>query len=398
MSHQNDKAYIEWLESIGSANYQRNCQNSFLTFLEFLRGQGWKEPTGDMILERHKQNRKSEDSKTKYEIDDLIPKFTQWLIEAKGMKHNSAINTATPLRGFFNFHREPLKVQRSTYTTYKETKKKYHVFTQEELQRMVKLATVEEKAIILLGKDLGIRVGDFIELKRSLILEAYKDQKGEFPIEFEIETQKEGVVSVGHASQETWEALNDYWSNIPQSEYVFPSNGSHISEDTANYAIKSSWNRAYPDRKDVSVRFHELRSYKMTALSDVGVNEWHVKKMVGKKLGSDISTYLMGTNLKEDFKKAESKLKLTGVYTARNHELIENLESSIARQQVELTDLRTRLDATTEQVRKQNNQSETILGLVQDLISLQSKADPANLPERLRKFRELREKTLGKKT
>jgi len=59
--------------------------------------------------------------------------------------------------------------------------------------------------------------------------------------------------------------------------------------------------------------------------------------------------------------------------------------------------MKTRLEAVTNQMKKQNEQGETILGLVQDLISLQSKADPTNLPERLRKFRELREKTLGKK-
>ena len=106
MSHQKDKAYMEWLQSIGSLNYQRNCQNSFLSFLEFLKEQQWENPSGDMLLKRHKENRKSDDNKIKYEIDDLIPKFIQWCKEKKGMKHNSAINTSVPIRGFFNFHRE----------------------------------------------------------------------------------------------------------------------------------------------------------------------------------------------------------------------------------------------------------------------------------------------------
>jgi len=50
-------------------------------------------------------------------------------------------------------------------------------------------------------------------------LEAYRDQKGEFPIELEIETEKEGVIAVVHIMQETWEALNDYWSNAPESNF-----------------------------------------------------------------------------------------------------------------------------------------------------------------------------------
>jgi hypothetical protein len=320
--------------------------------LDFLKEQGWENISGDILLERHKQNRKSDDNKTKYELDDLIPKFIQWLKENKGMKHNSAINTSVPIRGFFKFHREPLRVQKSSNTTYKETKKKYHIFTQEELQRMVKLGDIEEKAIILLGKDLGVRVGDFIEIKRSPILEAFKDQKGEFPIEFEIETTKEGILSVGHISQETWEALQDYWSNMPQSEFVFPSNGSHISEDKVSFIIRNSWSRAFPDRNDVQTRFHELRSFKMTVLSDCGINEWHIKKMVGKKLSSDISTYLRGANLKEDFKKAMPKLSLTG-HSIQNGERLEQFEKTIVTQQKEIQDLKTRFEATSKNYEKE---------------------------------------------
>jgi len=324
--HTEDKAYIEWLQSKASLNYQRSCQNSFLTFLEFLKKQGWKNPSGDTLLTKHKENRKSDDNKVKFEIDDLIPKFIQWLEEKEKnpLDHNSAINTSVPIRGFFKYHREPLQVQQTSFTTYKEKVKSYHTFTQEELQKMVRVGDLEEKAVLLLGKDLGIRVGDFIRLKRSSILEAYKNQNGEFPIEFQIETEKEGVVAVGHVMQETWDILQDYWAVVPKSDYVFPSNGSYISEDKANYVIRDAWNRAYPDRKDVPVRFHELRSFKMTTLSDVGINEWHIKKMVGKKLSADVSTYLRGVNLKEDFRKAEQKLSLTG--TSRNHARLEELE------------------------------------------------------------------------
>jgi hypothetical protein len=51
----------------------------------------------------------------------------------------------------------------------------------------------------------------------------------------------------------------------------------------------------------------------MTALSNVGINNWHIKRMVGKKLTSDISTYLRGIDLKADFKRAQTKLRLTGI-------------------------------------------------------------------------------------
>ena len=399
LEHMEDKAFVEWLESIGSTGYQRQCRDCFLEFLEFLeKSEGWVKPTGDSVIQRHNENRKSDNQKTKFFFDDVLPKFVDWLKETRGLEHNSAVSKSQPIRGFFKFHREPLKIQRGKLE-YVEKTKKYHVFQRDELARMVKVGTLEKKAIILLGKDEGIRVGDFIKQKRKPIIDAFKNFNGTFPLEFEVETEKEGVVAVVHAMQETWDALQDYWSNVSESEFVFPSASSStpISEDKVNYALKNCWDKAYPDRKDTMVRFHELRSFKMTALSNVGINEWHIKRMVGKKVSRDILTYLRGIDLKADFVKAEQGMRLTGQFTGRNHELINSLEESITKQQVELSDMKTRLEAVTNQMKKQNEQGETILGLVQDLISLQSKADPTNLPERLRKFRELREKTLGKK-
>jgi hypothetical protein len=143
--------------------------------------------------------------------------------------------------------------------------------------------------------------------------------------------------------QETWDALQDYWSNKPQSEYAFPSNGSHISENRANYVIKNTWNRTYPDHQDVQTRFHELRSFKMAALSDCGINEWHIKRMVGKKLSSDISTYLRGINLKNDFRKAMPKMQLSGLFTT-NQEKIEELALVLIQIEKENRAFKTRID------------------------------------------------------
>ena len=71
--------------------------------------------------------------------------------------------------------------------------------------------------------------------------------------------------------------------------------------DRANDAIKNCWNKAYPERQDTKIRFHELRYYKISVLSNAGVNHWHIQKMTGKKVSSDIATYLTGINLRDDF-------------------------------------------------------------------------------------------------
>lgn len=327
-----DQACAEWLEA-QEGHYKRKCRSAFLLFLDFLREKGgFEDPTGDKILAQHTENRKSDDKKIKHYFDDLIPKFHSWLkveyvspMTGKPMTHNSASATVAPIRGFFAFHRASLELTKTQQDKIAmiEVRKKYHAFKHEELAKMARVANIEEKAVILLGTNQGIRVGDFVSQLRRPIIEAYKDRTG-FPIEFEVETEKAGVIAVSHVTEETWQALQDYWANVPDSEYVFPSNGSHISTDRANDVLKATWLRAYPDREDAMIRFHELRSYKMSVLSNAGVNKWHVKRMVGKKLSPDILEYLTGIDLRADFVKAHDAFTLQGV-PSNNHAEIEQL-------------------------------------------------------------------------
>jgi integrase len=246
------------------------------------------------------------------------------------------------VRSFFKFHREPLVVQKRIKSI--EVKKQYHTFTKDELVKMVQVGDLDEKALIMLGVQLGIRVGDFVSLQRKPILEAYLNSNGIFPLQFEIETEKEGVLSICHISKDVYEMLKIYWAQAPKSEYAFPSNNGRvfISEDRANDIIKNTWRKAYPERRDVKVRFHELRSYKISTLANFGVNEWIIKKMTGKKISSDMNGYLTGINLKEAFTKALEALTLTQG-SDRNYEAMEKLKKEIDLKVEEQVDERIRV-------------------------------------------------------
>ena len=93
---------------------------------------------------------------------------------------------------------------------------------------------------------------------------------------------------------------------------------------TDNEKFLSARAKAYPSRKDVKVRFHELRSYKISVLTNHGANTWAIMKMTGKKVSSDINTYLTGLDLREVFKKGEEALTLTQAANS-NHGAIEEL-------------------------------------------------------------------------
>jgi integrase len=351
MEHSKDEALEQWVNNL-EGDYKYRCQKAFLKFIEFLKdSQNWKEASGDTILAKHLENRKSDDKKIKYYFDDLIPSFIAWY-KNKGPSHNFIVVQAGMVQSFFKYHREPLQIQSKRMRRI-EVKKRYHAYTRDELVRMVQVGNLEEKAIIMLGVQLGIRVGDFISLKRHPIIEAYKDSNGVFPLEFEIETKKEGVISIGHISKDVYQTLQLLWASKPKSEYVFPSDGGRffISEDKANDVIKNCWLKAYPDRKDVKVRFHELRSYKISALTNLGVNTWIIMKMTGKKVSPDINSYLTGINFKEMFNKAEQALTVIQI-TNSNHAAIGELKEELKTLRDELGELRNQIK--TQLAKKEN--------------------------------------------
>jgi hypothetical protein len=316
----------------------------------------WKDATGDTILARHIENRKSDDNKVKFWFDDLIPKFKDYLMTEyqsprtkNPLSKNSAITKANAVSSFFSFHRYGLEIKRGKMSI-EEIAKKHHTFNRNELSAMVKVADLEEKTVILTSVCLGIRVGDFIQLLRKPILEAFEDQN-QFPLEFEVETEKEGVVAIGHLTEEAFQTLQTYWKTKPESKFCFPSNGSHISSDRANDIFKNTFHRAFPDRKR-SIRFHELRGYKMSVLSNAQVNHWAIQRLVGKKLKPDILKYLMGTDLKQEFMRAIDSFQLTGTLSESNHNLIGELKTALLELEKKDHVSQTRIETMHERIEK----------------------------------------------
>jgi integrase len=347
-----DESITNWLDTL-SASYRNRAKYGFKRFFEFLRSEGWEEVTGELIINKHFENRRSEDRTTKFYFDDLMPKFLKYLV-SQGLTNNSAVVTVNSVRGFFKYHREPLQVHRGRIQR-REVRRKWHTPSIDELRQMVQIADLEEKAILMTGKDLGVRVGDFISLKRKPILDTYEFQQDDFPLEFEIETAKEGIVAIGHIMKETWDVLQLYWQSMPESEYVFPTNVNgreHISGDRANDVVKNTWAKAFPDNKDVPLRFHEFRALKISILANFGVNDMGIKRMTGKKVSADMLSYLtgIGYNYKEQFHKIEKAYSLTQPVTNNRIETMQVTIESMQERIDQLTQTVLRLARTLDDV------------------------------------------------
>src|SRR4030067_1347647 len=104
---------------------------------------------------------------------------------------------------------------------------------------MFDLANLHERLILSMAMDLGLRIGDFIALKKTNL--PLLDQ--EAPISFEMMTDKEDVVAHGFLSQETVDLLKVYLPTLEkknENPFLYPSNGaSHISDEWMNRLLQN---------------------------------------------------------------------------------------------------------------------------------------------------------------
>ena len=71
------------------------------------------------------------------------------------------------------------------------------------------------------------------------------------------------------------------------------------------------------------------------------------KKLVGKAIPQSDDTYLTTLKLKESFQKIKAQLTIQPSVKPENHQGFEQLQITIANQQREITDFKTRLEAST---------------------------------------------------
>lgn len=346
-----DTNFIEWLRGIKKYGYGRKCKKDMIDFLEWCKSKGIvKGVSATELLAKHKELIKDEE--TEHFMADSLPKFVKDYYEKHKdeMKESSAVGKTKAIRGFFRFYRKPLVIRKGALEVEEEISSDI-TFTQSMLKRMCQVSDIEGKAKIMCGKDLGLRVGDFRRLKREPIIQQIQlaDAKQvEYPLEFEVKTEKEKVVAVGHLMRESVEVLREYWKTIPDSKYAFPNSDPNepCTARTLNYLLKTAFAKAFPQiTKHAQIRFHALRDFKVSALVNSNVNKWAVKRMVGKKIPRDMADYVKGMGLKALFQQAEHNLTLSGL-TNMNHsrldviaedvEELKGLKDVIARQELKI--------------------------------------------------------------
>lgn len=317
----NSKALLEWIESLKTQRTRRDYRLRWELWLEYCRLKGIPD-NANTQLEDMKKRRSSEDNTIKYFYDNEVPKFFQWAKteykgrEGKPLTENSALAMCNTVRSFFAYHRYALQIKKEALPSSEKVALKYedHAFDIYQLRAMFQQGDLKERTILACGKDLWLRAGDFLSLKREFIellikreLELANNENREPDIiEFELSTEKEKEPCSCHLSKETVELLSEYLRTYPKTnDQLFP-----ITEDALNDLLRRLAEKA---KITVSgrIRWHCLRKFGITLMHGK-VTEPVMKYMTGKHISKDLRTYIQANKeTYKAFKTLEPLLSLT---------------------------------------------------------------------------------------
>jgi len=275
----------DWIQTYSSDRTSK--RRIFLGFCE------WLGKTPEEIIRLRKQDQ----TRT---FEKLCIKYFHYLTEEKGLDHNTAVNKLGTIRSFFQYFDLPLNFKRNEIPS---MILKPHTFslTIEHVRRMWQFANVWQKAVMIVMLETGLRIGDILDLKRVDVENLLQMDFAEM----EVQTGKENVLAHIFLSQEARETLKLYFSTLkPTQTKLFTK-----SFDSVSKALKQLFNKAFPDLK-ANLTPHDFRRLNISTASNCGLNEWHIKYLVGKTVPNDILTYLRNLDLKADFQKIKAKLSI----------------------------------------------------------------------------------------
>lgn len=284
-----DKATIEWLGSqkeSTKASY-RTYWNHFMQFTKM---------TGDQILIGREGDKE-------HKWEKVVLQFKQWMMDDKKLSQYTATTAAMAVRGFFAFHYKKLEYRRPERKRLQEKTRKTedYRFSIDDLKRMVDVADLTEKYVVVAGKSFGLRAGDFLRLARG-DLEPYINR--EVPISIGvIGTGKEKVPAYPFVDGDAQSIIKLMLEQMNREGRTEPTDRilTYKWEKELGETLKRVVIRAGVETGNKQVRFHCLRKFLTDRLSDV-MSESKWKQVVGKMI--DEKAYVSADALRQDYLRA----------------------------------------------------------------------------------------------
>ena len=353
-----------WLDSLGESS-KRIYERNWAYFKEFLKLNTEKELTTEEILESKRKDGNGE-------WKTHLMQFKQWIIEEKGLSPNTAKTAVGTVRGFFANYATPIYLTRSEKQRLDKggrTTKDYK-FSRKDIAKMVLVSNLEESYIILFGKSVGLRAGDFLKFTygdfRQLDLESETPiYMGEF-----VTTKKAKIANcfIDNDSLPVIKALLEANTNKKDSDRIITVRSGELSVILQRIADKTKIQYG-----NARVRFHCLRKWLITRLSAT-MSESSWKQVVGKSISED--AYVSTDLLRTAYGNALKDLTVMSGNGNGHSAKVEMLEQAINQLETENSTSKTRIDLlqkTTTDFRQENQDLKTKLETMEKSIETANK-------------------------
>jgi len=364
----------QFLDSVSNAHTKKEYRHGLKKFCE------WFGKDAEEILEMRKDDLTQRVGENLIEyrnrasrFEKEIEKFHSYLLES--YKINTARNWTLGIRQLFRFYEMPIRFRAGSKIAKTVKTNKNFPLTIEHVRAMFKVADLRERVILSMATDLGLRIGDFIKIKKDDLPPL--DQ--EPPISFDVMTNKEDVIAHCFLSQETVDLLRVYLPTLEKKNgnpYLFPSNSAnHISDEWLNRLLQRLAENAKISLNGKDLTFHCFRKMFLSAAIDSGIGLTAGKKLCGKAIPKSDDTYLTTLKLRDKFIQLKRFLTIKEQPKIET-EKIETLKSAINKLQEELTQQK----AITETISEENIKVKQTLGKLQPVIDFVNTFDsPENL-------------------
>jgi regulator of replication initiation timing len=317
-----DSEFQGFLDSL-----KKNSRNTYHSCLAY-----WMSFTGMNGKESIEFKKNDKDAAT----EKKVVAFKQWLMDA-GKGENTARTATGAIRGFYASKRMPLTFIASEKKRIQEANRvtEDFLFAKEDLVKMVEQANFLDRYVVLVGKSIGLRAGDFLSLTygqfRSMSLDS------EAPISIgRIETRKEHVKAYPFLDSDSVETVKAILKKNPEAkdeERVLS-----WTELSLTHCLQRLFANAHLVSGKKRVRFHCLRKYLIDRLSAVA-SESQWKQIVGKKIAE--AAYVSPDRLRDVYEKAMPSIVING--NGKSHVKIEELETKLTEMEGQNTQLRLEL-------------------------------------------------------
>jgi integrase len=348
----------EFLDSVANSNTRKGYRVGINKFYK------WYGKSPREILETRKDDLTQRPGEDLIEYRNRAVRFEKEIEKFHGylLKQAYTTNTARAMtigiRQLFRYYQMPVKMRAGSSVTKTVKTSKNFPLRIEHVRQMFKVADLRERVILSMATDLGLRISDFIKIKK----EDLPSLDQEPPIMFDVITEKEEVVAHGFLSAETVELLKVYLPTLQKKDnpYLFPSNGKRpISDEWLNRLLQKLAEKAQIILNGKSLTFHCFRKMFLSTAIDSGIGLTAGKKLCGKAIPKSDDTYLTTVRLREKFMQLKKFLRIRQGVKSENANL-EALKSVVSKLQEDLTQQQLITQTVTEENIKIRNAIQTI--------------------------------------